>query len=118
MCAAEAPRAVRSENNCGTHRWHGSASTVQVAEQVSENSCAPCSVSLRFQSSHRERLPGIPRAFPSEHIWHPLSEHTWHPLGVIMSDIQNITPETASDEFSTEVGDEDLEAISGGENLI
>lgn len=39
-----------------------------------------------------------------------------------MSDIQNITPENASDEFSTEfsteVGDEDLEAISGGEYVI
>lgn len=35
-----------------------------------------------------------------------------------MSDTQNVTPETASDEFSTEVDDEDLEAISGGEMVI
>lgn len=58
----------------------------------------------------RTRLPGIPRSFPPE--------HTWHPLGGIVSDTQNVTPETASDEFSTEVDDEDLEAISGGEMVI
>lgn len=32
-----------------------------------------------------------------------------------MSDIQNITPETADDEFTAEISDEDLEAVSGGE---
>lgn len=35
-----------------------------------------------------------------------------------MSDIQKNTPETASQETSPEVNDEDLEALSGGLEVI
>lgn len=35
-----------------------------------------------------------------------------------MSETQNTTPETANDEFTAEISDEDLEAVSGGETVV